>query len=65
MVTSPKVMQLVESLLRIILTIVFFYAFKALFDVENDLLLAFFSVLCAFILFKGLVLGFNRITAKK
>ena len=65
MVTSPKVMQLVESLLRIILTIIFFYAFKELFDVENDLLLAFFSVLCAFVLFRGLVLGFNKLTVKK
>ncbi len=65
MVTSPKVMQLVESLLRIILTIVFFYAFKELFNVENDLLLAFFSVLCAFVLFRGLVLGFNKLTVKK
>ncbi|BDX01809.1 MAG: hypothetical protein ACPGRG_11340 [Marinomonas sp.] len=65
MVASPKLMSLIESLLRIILTIVFFYAFKAAFEVENDLLLAFFSVLCAFITFKGLILAFNKLTAKK
>ncbi|MGO2353697.1 MAG: hypothetical protein ACTH58_03055 [Marinomonas foliarum] len=65
MVASPKIMQLVESLLRIILTILFFYAFKGLFEVDNDLLLAFFSILCAFVTFKGLVIIFNKVTAKK
>ncbi|MFT6404277.1 MAG: hypothetical protein ACJA2U_000627 [Marinomonas primoryensis] len=65
MFTSPSVMQLVDSLIRIALTIAFFYTFKAYLDVQNDLLVAFGSVLCSFIVFKGSVFLFNKWVTKK
>ncbi|GGN22532.1 MULTISPECIES: hypothetical protein [Marinomonas] len=65
MLESPKVMSLVDSLVRIILTIVYFYTFKHFFVIENDLLLAFVSVLCAFITFKGGIFLFHKFIANK
>ncbi|MDE8601654.1 hypothetical protein M3I01_001755 [Marinomonas sp. RSW2] len=65
MFTSPGVMQLVDSLIRIVMTIAFFYTFKAFLDVQNDLLLAFGSVLCSFLVFRGCVFIFNKWVAKK
>jgi len=59
-----KLYPLIDSLIRIMLTIVFFYVFKHFFVIENDLVLAFVSVLCGFITFRVFMLGFNKITTK-
>ncbi|UTV99067.1 hypothetical protein KDW99_17755 [Marinomonas rhizomae] len=60
-----KLYPLIDSVIRIMLTIVFFYIFKHFMNVQNDLLLAFVSVLCGFVAFRGLVFLFNKLTAKK
>jgi len=60
-----KLYPLIDSLIRIIITIAFFYIFKHFFNVENDLLLAFISVFCGFLTFRCLMFSFNKITAKK
>jgi hypothetical protein len=65
MLESPKAMSLVDSLVRIVLTIAFFYLFKHFFVIENDLLLAFVSVLCAFVTFKGSIFLFHKFTTNK
>jgi len=59
-----KLYPLIDSLIRIMLTIVFFYVFKHFFEIENDLVLAFISVLCGFITFRIFMLVFNKITTK-
>lgn len=63
MATSSTLHPLVDSLVRIILTIIFFYSFKAFFNVQNDLLLAGISVLCAFVLFRSAVFAFRKFNA--
>ncbi|MGO2235897.1 hypothetical protein B6N13_19495 [Marinomonas sp. UCMA 3892] len=60
-----KLYPLIDSLIRIMLTIAFFYTFKHFMSVQNDLLLAFISVLCGFVTFRILMFAFNKITTKK
>jgi len=59
-----KLYPLIDSLIRIMLIIVFFYVFKHFFEVKNDLLLTFISVFCGFITFHVFMLVFNKITTK-
>ncbi|ETI59370.1 hypothetical protein D104_13195 [Marinomonas profundimaris] len=65
MVVSPNMMKLMDSVIRIILTLAFFYLFKDILNVQNDLLLAFISVLFAFIVFRSGVFIVNKWKAKK
>lgn len=60
-----KLYPLIDSLIRIMLTIAFFYIFKHFLNVENDLLLAFISVLCGFVTFRILTFVFNKMITKK
>jgi hypothetical protein len=65
MATSPKIMQLVGSLIRIMLTLAFFYIFKMFLSVQNNVVLVFAALLCSFLVYRGSLLIVKKWVVKE
>lgn len=51
--TPPKIMHVTGSLIRIFLTLAFFYTFKMFLNIENNIVIAFAALLCSFLIYRG------------